>query len=264
MSQAINKKLQKDGYDVITGSIGLMSKLALLIGDENNGVWIGSEGIVLVQGGIIKVTIPITGNPTFAGELIAAMGTLGILRLAANGSISSGDFTGWAWPDSRALGRPVTGFYLGSEGLLMGDYYAGKYVQIRADGNIYSQRFRIVDGQVFMDGPTITTPDFGAKTVSGLYDSRGAEGLPINTTQVIGSYSVTMVGAVGAATAQFSFQTDSGKVTLAVNGNSVVVYGRSGNGRCQGTLNVTMTDSNGMGATGSCYIDAGFGNGVPI
>jgi len=84
MSQAINKKLQKDGYDVITGQIGLQSKYAILVGDTNNGIWIGSEGLVLVQGGVIKTTLPISGAPTFAGQLMAvSIAAAGFMQVGA-------------------------------------------------------------------------------------------------------------------------------------------------------------------------------------
>jgi hypothetical protein len=84
LSSAIQSKLSKDGQSILSGQLLLQSKYALLIGDTTNGVWIGSEGIVLVQGGVIKVTIPIAGDPTFAGKLMAvSIAAAGFIQVGA-------------------------------------------------------------------------------------------------------------------------------------------------------------------------------------
>ena len=61
---------------------------------------------------------------TFAGNLSAASGTF-------NGGVKSPNYTGYAWPASGG------GFYIGPEGLLLGNYNTGAYVQFSADGQMF-------------------------------------------------------------------------------------------------------------------------------
>lgn len=100
LSAEIGKRLQKDANDTISGRIALQSQFALLVGDANNGVWMGSGGIFMVQGGVVKASLPISGNATFAGQLLAAFGSFGSITVAPGGSISSGQtafHTGVGW-----------------------------------------------------------------------------------------------------------------------------------------------------------------------
>lgn len=97
---AIANKLRKDANDTISGQIGLQSQYALLVGDAMNGVWMGSGGIFMVQNGVVKASLPISGNATFAGQLLAAFGSFGSITVAPGGSISSGQtafHTGVGW-----------------------------------------------------------------------------------------------------------------------------------------------------------------------
>lgn len=88
LTAAIAAKLAKDGSDTITGQIGLQSQYALLVGTATNGVWMGSGGIFMVQNGVVKASLPISGNPTFAGQLIAAFGSFGAISIAAGGYLT--------------------------------------------------------------------------------------------------------------------------------------------------------------------------------
>lgn len=65
-----------------------------------------------------------------SGDLIAHDATL-------RGSIKGGAFTGWAWP---ATG---TGYYLGPEGLLLGNYNSGAFFQVYANGAVSASGFNI-------------------------------------------------------------------------------------------------------------------------
>lgn len=133
----LQSKLSKSGSDIMTGQVSLQSQYALIVGDINNGLWLGTQGIVLRQGGVTKVTLPISGDATFAGLLQAASGTLGSLHIAAGGGIHGGAFTSFAFPTSGS------GFYAGPEGAMWGNFNSGKFVQINASGEFYSQYLRI-------------------------------------------------------------------------------------------------------------------------
>ena len=59
-----------------------------------------------------------------------ALSVDGMLSVGAGGAIKSGSYTGWGWPASG------TGFYLGTQGLLMGNHdTGGGFVSISADGS---------------------------------------------------------------------------------------------------------------------------------
>lgn len=65
------------------------------------------------------------------GWAISKGGTAEFAQAKFRGSIYGGAFTGWAWP---AAGQ--SGYYLGSEGLLMGNANGGRYVQISSNGSM--------------------------------------------------------------------------------------------------------------------------------
>ena len=79
-------------------------------------------------------TIDAAGNVIGRGSTGWAIGKggLGVFNsLAARGSVMGGAYSSYAWP---ASGR--NGYYLGPEGLLIGNANDGRYVQIGADGNL--------------------------------------------------------------------------------------------------------------------------------
>jgi len=70
-----------------------------------------------------------------------------------NLTVYAGDYNSsysWPWPSGK------TGFHLGSSGLLMGDYYGGKYIQITSGGQIYAPSFSIVNGNLYIGELTLT------------------------------------------------------------------------------------------------------------
>lgn len=69
------------------------------------------------------------------------------------GRIHGGGITAWSWASATAAG-----FYLGPEGMLLGRNLSGTYgdtgawLQMEANGDIYSAQFRIVGGQATLSG----------------------------------------------------------------------------------------------------------------
>jgi len=74
-------------------------------------------------------------------SLSAISATLGNVRA---GSVRNGDFTGYNWPAAGG-----TGFYLGPEGLLIGNANDGRYVRITDQGNIYMPGMYVENGQLY-------------------------------------------------------------------------------------------------------------------
>ena len=81
----------------------------------------------------------ITGAGISTPSLEAISGVMGNLSA---GSVRGGAFTGYAWPANGAGG----GYYLGPQGLLLGNGNEGKYFQVAANGNMYSPAMDITDG----------------------------------------------------------------------------------------------------------------------
>ena len=76
-----------------------------------------------------------------AGWIIRRDGYAEFSNMKARGAIMGGAFTGWGWPSGGG-----TGYYLGSEGLLLGNLNTGRYVQIGSEGNFYAPGLSIVNG----------------------------------------------------------------------------------------------------------------------
>ena len=62
-------------------------------------------------------------------------------QIKIRGRIMGGSFNGWQWPTDGG-----GGFYLGGEGLLLGNANLGRYFQVAAEGNVYAPGFSIVNG----------------------------------------------------------------------------------------------------------------------
>lgn len=106
INSALSARLQKAG-DSITGRISLSVSDALFAGTNlDNGVYLGSGGLVGRKAGATTFAVTTAGDATFAGQLAAATGTLGALTIASGGHIRQGQ-------TAYATG---TGFWLGDDG----------------------------------------------------------------------------------------------------------------------------------------------------
>lgn len=74
------------------------------------------------------------GSASFAGDITSNNANL-------RGSLRGGAYSGYAWP---AAGN--YGFYLGPEGLLLGNFNNGTYIQMTAAGDLFAPGFQIVGG----------------------------------------------------------------------------------------------------------------------
>lgn len=98
---------------------------------------------------------PETGVTTWRAPYLNALKVGQLSAITANlGSITSGDIYGtvlhgglgyptgaYAWPTNSS-----GGFHLSEQGLLLGNFTAGRYFQVEANGNLYAPRFQIVNG----------------------------------------------------------------------------------------------------------------------
>jgi hypothetical protein len=159
-STGLATKLANNARNALSGPAGL----AIGSIDWNtSGVRTSGYGVGITANGIAAynssgdVTFTLsgsTGAAIFAGALSAATGTFA-------GSINGGAFTGYAWPSGGTPSAPKFGFYLGSEGLLLGNYETvfgvapstyRKYLQVTSAGDIYSSGFSVVNGNLSIGG----------------------------------------------------------------------------------------------------------------
>jgi len=121
----------------------------------NNYVAPGSIGNTQIGGDLFSTNWNGYTDTRGAGWLMQRSGALYCNSLHARGSISLGDFDGWAWP---ALGKK--GGYLGPEGLLLGNNVngAGSFLEARADGTILAPGFTLINRQLTLENTIIYNP----------------------------------------------------------------------------------------------------------
>ena len=81
------------------------------------------------------------------GWYLSRAGNMEVNNLQARGQVTGGSFTDWGWPENKA-----TGFYLGPRGLLMGNYWSGKFLQITSSGDIEAPGLQIINGVAQFSG----------------------------------------------------------------------------------------------------------------
>lgn len=129
-----------------------------------------------------------------AGFYLGSDGAAYFNSVRLRGSLMGGAYTGYGWP---AAGQ--NGFYLGAEGLLVGNANDGRYFQLDSQGNVYAPNFSIVAGNAYFNG-------------SGNFSGT------INAT---GVYAGHLEGATGTIRAKFTADTVDAVTTLNVAGGTV-------------------------------------------
>lgn len=177
------------------------------------------QGTVITPGGIKT------------SSLEAISGVMGNLY---SGSVRGGGFTGYGWP-----GNGAGGYYLGPEGLLLGNGNQGRYFQVEANGDVHAPKFSIINGRLTIDevdvidtlnirGESVTVPRFAEATNNvtitpweagsglgnayltlGNFDAKGA---PVLCSVTVGSggYGILITRWVNANLTQVLLHTTMG------------------------------------------------------
>lgn len=82
---------------------------------------------------------------TIRGVIYSTSGVIGGININANG-LNAGGFSGWAWPASGG------GFHLGPNGLLLGNYNTGQYMQLTASGTLTAPGLSLANGNATFSG----------------------------------------------------------------------------------------------------------------
>lgn len=197
--------------------------------------------------------------PGSAGWLLNRSGTLYANNVQLRGFLAGGAWTSWASPAAGA----GTGFYIGPEGMVTGNYNDGRYVALYQNGDIVAPGFALINKQLTLTNPIIVTPQLTLAAFSvnaggdfdGGYANGGVRTLFTTTAQVTGGRApLTYVWSQNADTVGFQI----------LNGTTPTVTVKAG-GRdsiTSGTIVVTVTDANGAVATDTINAIARFGNPV--
>jgi len=90
-----NAKLAKSGADTLVGPISLTASNAILVGTINDGLYLGSTGIVGRKASQTTFAVDASGNAIFKGDLTGASGTFtGNLTVGSSPAVSGTTMTG--------------------------------------------------------------------------------------------------------------------------------------------------------------------------
>lgn len=213
----------------------------------------GTIGGITIQSGDIRSYNYVPGS---AGFRITQDGYIEASNVWLRGMLTGGSITGWAWP---AAGQPG-GFHLGPNGLLMGNYNNGQWVQINVDGSLSMPGFEVSGGNATFSGNlnaaggtfkgsltadainAVNTINLagGAVTMLGAPSQTGTSAsvsVPVSVPPG-NTYAVTVIG-VQAAYRNANIQA-AGSSALGVPGISTQLFpsemGTTGTGQNQRTL----------------------------
>lgn len=97
-----------------------------------------------------------------SGWRLYRSGDMEINNLRARGSVMGGAYTSYAWPENNGIG-----YYLGPEGFLFGNPSTGRYLQLGAEGNIYTPGLSVVNGRANFSGNVNTGMGAGFRIEMG-------------------------------------------------------------------------------------------------
>ncbi|WP_323142707.1 phage tail tip fiber protein [Massilia phyllosphaerae] len=175
----VQTKIDANASNILRAPITITTGGGVVVGslsyDATTGLRGGGSGIAITPFGIIghdgsnyTFAISASGQAQFGGQLTAAYGTFGALRIASGGYIAQGAYSGaWAWPANGA----GMGFLIHPNGILLGnanDPTKG-YIQLDANlGELHMPGFDYAGRQLTLSNPVIINPQLtlGNRTVS--------------------------------------------------------------------------------------------------
>jgi hypothetical protein len=197
-------------------------------------------------------------GPGGAGWMLHRNGSIYLNDARLRGSVMGGDYTGYTWVEGdRGPNDRKRGYYLGAEGLLLGNPSRGGYFQVTDSGDIYAQNFSIAGGV-----PTFTNPKIVSNMSAVISDTQLLN--QPNSVYVFFDKGVSVSGGTGPFTYRYTLSIEEydlaiiGDPTLAV----VRLRARGNNSTPSGYLMVEVTDSYGAKAYARCRIQVQYENGA--
>ena len=231
----LRKYATKPGYQD-SWAMWVMPQIAMATGPQQTqpSPWSPSGVGTQIHGGVLK-TGTVTADRMAVTSLSAITGNMGYLTAGEvhGGSFHSGGFSGaYAWPSSGQRG-----FHLGPGGLLMGNANDGHWVEIAADGKLFTMPgLRMQDGKLYIDQlEVIGSANIKANAVStAAYAEATANSKTISVTASLTKTAVYQVSAErtvspntnGAYTNSFTL-TANGNIIANSNNDSRTTMGRT-------------------------------------
>lgn len=261
-----------DNAKIANVSVSKLTAGSLAVGQHitSTNYTAGSTGWIIQASGFAEFSNVVIRGATYTGTIYANAGTIGGITITAadirstdyvpggagfrltsagyleasnvwlRGQITGGAITGWAWP--AASSGP--GFYLGGNGLLLGNYNDGQWVQIGSDGTMSVPGFSTSGGNAYFSGQlqaatgtfsgsmtaaavnAVNTINLagGAVTMLNSPSATGTGGtmsIPI-TVPAGNTYVVTAIGFQGTATNHAAGLNETSALT--VGGASITLY----------------------------------------
>lgn len=246
INSAIADKLSKTSASSLAATVTLTTGGSILSGDTTNGTYQSPSGFYGVQGGVVKFSAPISGDPTFGGQLTAAYGTFGAVSIASGGN----------------LALQATS-YNNDQGVWFG-YVSGvpKFSIVASNG-----------AKLLFDPTQANALQIINATVSGSNKpsvtlTNHASGTYANGTVTYGGVTLTITNGTAPFTVSWACADtgDINKLGIASSDNTGAtiksVGGSTSNSHGAATVSVTVVDANGIAATGSAYVSITCGTGA--
>lgn len=204
--------------------IANVSAAKLTAGTLSVGSYINSSNYISGSQGW---SINSNGQAEFSGVIVrgtiySSAGSIGGITINGNG-LNVGGFWGYAWPPAGQ-----SGFHIGPNGILLGNYNNGRWVEIQSSGNIYAPGFRIENGNATFSGNL----SGASGTFSGILTAQrviSMENLDYNiATVAVGVTAADLVGPVNGEILGVTAPAADGNATYIVSFHADVGAGSVG------------------------------------
>jgi hypothetical protein len=196
--------------------------------------------------GTIDASGAITANGT-TGWAISKSGTFVCHSITARGSISGGAISSWAWPAAGS-----SGFYLGPNGLLIGNFNDGKWFRAAVDGTLSMPGLSVADGVLTISqANVINTLNVGSNQIT----------VPSSITSTTNTANFTLNTWVTVLTLTVDFGTVSPPYVHVNALANLLPTGAGGNTTMQ--LRFLLDGTTPGGFTSSISVANGFGVALP-
>lgn len=172
-----------------------------------------------IHGGVLK-TSSVTADRLAVTSLSAITGNMGYLTAGDihGGRIHGGGYSAYAWPPAGQ-----NGFYLGPEGLMIGNYNNGRYAQFTQDGNMYLPGLRNENGILYVDQlEVITASNIRNGTISDIVTASRSQNVPMSiyswTTYLSAGLTMAKAGVAMLNVKMYRSDRQQQKVRILRNG----------------------------------------------